>query len=100
MIGFGWMLLVPGIVLTPLPPPFTFGIFLLVPGLAILIAYSKDMRRLVQALRARWGLLDRVLNAWENRVPGWMGRSLKRTNPGPVRRARFIRRARKTEAGQ
>ena len=87
MITLGWLLLIPGLVFVVLPPPFAFGIFMVLPGIAILVAYSKGMRRLIQAIRARFRPVDGALKAIETRVPDLLGRSLKRTNPSAIGRA-------------
>lgn len=87
MITLGWLLLIPGLVFVVLPPPFAFGIFMVLPGVAILIAYSKGMRRLIQSIRARFSTVDKALKAVETRVPDLLGRSLKRTNPSAIGRA-------------
>lgn len=79
MLALGWALLLPGLIFVVLPPPFAFGIFMVLPGIAILVAYSKTMRRLVQRVRARHTTVDVALGAVETRVPGWIGRTLKRT---------------------
>lgn len=95
MIALGWILLVPGMVFLILPPPFAFGIFMVLPGIAILVANSKGMRRLVQRIRGRYRMVNISLGAVENRGPGWLTRSLKRTNPAARVRAMKQRRARK-----
>lgn len=87
MITLGWLLLIPGLIFVVLPPPFAFGIFMVLPGIAILVAYSKGMRRLIQGIRARFRAADTALKAIETRVPDLLGRSLKRTNPSAIGRA-------------
>ncbi len=87
MLILGWLLLIPGLVVVILPPPFAFGIFLVLPGVAILISYSKIMRRLIQKIRARYKFVDTALRAVEQRLPGWISRALKRTNPEAHTRA-------------
>jgi len=77
----GWVLFVPGLILTPLPPPFAFGLFLLMPGLALLIVHSSYMRRSVRYLRQKHSAVDRVILALEARVPQQMSRVLKLTRP-------------------
>lgn len=87
MITLGWLLLIPGLIFVVLPPPFAFGIFMVLPGIAILVAYSKGMRRLIQGIRARFRSVDSALKAIETRVPDLLGSSLKRTNPSAIGRA-------------
>lgn len=87
MLTLGWLLLIPGLVFVVLPPPFAFGIFMVLPGVAILIAYSKGMRRLIQSIRARFNAVDIALKAVETRVPDLLGSSLKRTNLAAIGRA-------------
>jgi len=95
MIVLGWLLLIPGLIFVILPPPFAFGIFMVLPGIAILVGYSKGMRRLVQHVRGRYSIVDRALTAVETRVPDFIGRNLKRTNPAALARAlRWRKRAR------
>ena len=77
----GWILFVSGLILTPLPPPFAFGLFLLMPGLALLIVHSSYMRRSVRYLRQQHPDVDRVVLALEARVPKQMSRVLKLTRP-------------------
>lgn len=95
MITLGWLLLIPGLIFVVLPPPFAFGIFMVLPGIAILVAYSKGMRRLIQGIRARFSVVDTALQAIETRVPDLLGRSLKRTNPSAIGRALRQKRKRK-----
>lgn len=92
MIVLGWALLIPGLVFVALPPPFAFGVFMVLPGVAILVAYSKFMRRLVQGVRARYGFVDKGMGAVETHLPAWFRRHLKRTNPAAVARASRARR--------
>ncbi len=87
MIILGWLLLIPGLVFVILPPPFAFGIFMVLPGIAILIAHSRAMRRLIQTVRARFPIVNTSLSAVETRVPDLMAKSLKRTNPSVFARA-------------
>ncbi|MDF1687966.1 MAG: hypothetical protein P1U50_14350 [Parvibaculaceae bacterium] len=77
----GWILFVSGLILTPLPPPFAFGLFLLMPGLALLIVHSSYMRRSVRYLRQKYSAVDRAASALEDRVPAQMRRVLKLTRP-------------------
>ncbi|MBL1234431.1 MAG: hypothetical protein COB70_002165 [Rhodobiaceae bacterium] len=77
----GWILFVSGLILTPLPPPFAFGLFLLMPGLALLIVHSSYMRRRARSLRQKYSTVDRVVLALEARAPKQMGRVLKLTRP-------------------
>jgi len=98
LIVLGWALLVPGLILVVLPPPFAFGIFLVLPGVALLVANSKFMRRVVQRVRARHGRIDRAMVAVETRLPDWFHRHLKRTRPGAI--ARAARRKRSGHPGQ
>lgn len=99
MVILGWALLIPGLVFVALPPPFAFGIFMVLPGVAILVAYSKGMRRLVQRIRARHHLVDTSMSSIETRAPGPLGRSLRRTNPAAlIRSIRSKRRKKKAHS--
>ena len=95
MLALGWLLLIPGLVIVVLPPPFAFGVFLVLPGVALLIANSKLMRRLIQRIRARNRFVDVSLHAVETRIPGWISRALKSTNPAAHARARRRKRRQK-----
>lgn len=77
----GWILFVSGLILTPLPPPFAFGIFLLMPGLALLIVHSSYMRRRARHLRQKYSAVNQAVLTLEARVPKQMGRVLKLTRP-------------------
>ena len=77
----GWVLFVSGLILTPLPPPLAFGLFLLMPGLALLIVHSSYMRRSMRYLRQKYSAVDRVVLALEAQVPKQMSRVLKLTRP-------------------
>jgi|UPI0005EDA16F hypothetical protein len=81
MIALGWSLFVPGLVLTPLPPPFAFGLFMMMPGLVILLIYSSSVRRTLRKARRRYHWLNISVIMLEKRAPGKMGRILRTTRP-------------------
>jgi len=61
LLTIGWVLTAAGVIVTPLPPPFAFGIFLLAAGLVILTANSKTVRRGVQYVRHHNDWFSRAL---------------------------------------
>jgi len=81
MVALGWCLFVPGLVLTPLPPPFAFGLFMMLPGLAILVIYSSAVRRRLKRLRQRFHWLNIAVIIIEKRAPQKFGRILRTTRP-------------------
>lgn len=102
MLIIGWALLIPGLVFVVLPPPFAFGAVMVLAGVAILVAHSRFMRRVVQWVRAHFPFVDRAMRVIEQRLPDWVRRQLKRTRPEALRRA-FRRRRRhrpSSHAGQ
>jgi len=91
MVVIGSVLLVVGTIMTPLPPPFAFGIVLVLIGLAILAAWSKTARRWMQKGRERFPSLSDRLERVSPRLPDGLRRTLKRTSPAPLRRLHRLR---------
>lgn len=70
LIILGWVLVIVGGAMTPLPPPFAFGIILLLTGLYLLVWQSKWMRRALQHLRHRYP-----------ETLGWLNRHKRPSSP-------------------
>lgn len=98
LLVFGWCLVLAGLVVTPLPPPFAFGVVLLVIGLAILSTQSRVVRRAVQRVRHRHPDFSRGIDRAGPRLPSWLRRSIDRTRPAPL--ARLQRRRNGLRSGQ
>src|SRR5690606_29142263 len=81
MVALGWGIFVPGLVLTPLPPPFASGLSMMLPGLVILVIYSPFVRRGLKRLRRRFHWLNMAVLAMEKRAPEKMRRILRTTRP-------------------
>lgn len=100
LLSVGWILTAAGLIVTPLPPPFAFGIFLLAAGLIILTANSKTVRRWVQYARHHHGWLSRAFERLTHRHTGAGAATLRgmirRTNPHALARFRRMR-AQRTE---
>jgi len=81
MVALGWCLFVPGLILPPLPPPFAFGLFMMLPGLVILVIYSASVRRNLKRLRKRFHGVNIAVLMIEKRAPAKMKRILRTTRP-------------------
>ncbi len=75
---FALILIVVGAItaITPIP----FGLPLVIIGFLMLATISPATLRF---LRRRWGWLDRRLRWMQKKLPNWMTRSLKRSDPYP-----------------
>lgn len=91
LLIIGWVLTVVGAIVTPLPPPFAFGIYLLGAGIAILIANSRAVRRFIQFLRLRHPRLCAFLLKAERVLPRVLGKALSRTGPATTERWRRLK---------
>lgn len=80
MIPFAVVLLIAGVVVTPLPIPF--GVPMILAALTILIARSDRVARWFSRLRARYGRLNRWVSFMEAQAPEAMAATLRRTRPG------------------
>ena len=91
MLALGWVLTIVGIVVMPMPIPIPLiGALPLMAGLAILIHYSRSMRRMVQRVRHRVRWISYMLEHFARRAPKKIGRILHRSHPAPIeRRARI-----------
>jgi hypothetical protein len=75
----GWVLVVGGGILTPLPIPV--GLLLFGLGLAVLARDSRMVRHGVRRLRARYPGLSARLNDAGRRAPRWLARLIRLTEP-------------------
>lgn len=95
MISFGVLLIVGGVLASPLPIPFPVGLVLILAGSAILVAHSKGFRRFVQYLRHRNDRLSRAVDYATHRAPEKVKPVLRRTQPNALHR--HARRQRKKD---
>ena len=91
MLTVGWILTLVGIVVTPMPIPIPLiGLLPLMAGLAILINYSRTMRRIIQRVRHRVRWLSYMLEHFAHRAPKKIRAILARSHPRSIeRRARI-----------
>ena len=91
MLTLGWILTIVGVVVTPMPIPIPLiGLLPLMAGLAILIHYSRRMRRLIQRARHRVRWLSYMLEHFAHRAPKKIRAILARSHPKSIeRRARI-----------
>jgi hypothetical protein len=87
MLALGWVLTLVGIVVTPMPIPIPLiGILPFMAGLAILIHYSRTMRRVIQRVRHRVRWLSYMLEHFAHRAPTKIARILHRSHPRSIER--------------
>lgn len=86
MLTFGVVLIVAGILASPLPIPFPVGLVLILGGCAVLVAHSKGFRRFIQYLRHRNDSLSRAVDYATHRAPEKVKPVLHRTRPHALRR--------------
>jgi hypothetical protein len=79
----GWLLVIGGGILTPLPVPV--GLLCLALGLALLANDSLWVRRRIRRLRARYPVFSERLAHAGRRAPRWLARAIRRTDPGAKR---------------
>jgi len=91
MLTVGWILTLVGIVVTPMPIPIPLiGLLPLMAGLAILIHYSRTMRRVIQRVRHRVRWISYMLEHFAHRLPKKIAAILARSHPRSIERhARF-----------
>jgi len=75
----GWLLVIGGGILTPLPIPV--GLVTLTLGLALLAHDSRWLRWHIRRLRQRYPALSRRLGRVGQRAPRWLARVIRRTEP-------------------
>jgi len=75
----GWLLVLSGGILTPMPIPV--GLLLLGLGLALLAHDSRWMRHQLRSLRGRYPSFSERLAAIGRRAPRWLARVIRRTAP-------------------
>ena len=87
MLTVGWVLTLVGIVVTPMPIPIPLiGLLPLMAGLAILIHYSRNMRRVIQRVRHRVRWISYMLEHFAHREPRKIARILHRSHPKAIER--------------
>lgn len=92
LISIGWILVIFGAVITPLPPPFAFGLIMVVAGLSILAANSKPARRRIQLLRHQNPSFSELVSRIDAALPNAVAGIEKRTSPVPLERRQRIQR--------
>ena len=76
-----------GIVVTPMPIPIPLiGILPMMAGLALLIHYSRSMRRVIQRVRHRVRWISYMLEHFAHRAPKKIARILHRSHPASIER--------------
>lgn len=75
----GWLLVLGGGILTPLPIPV--GLLLLGLGLALLARDNQGLRRAIRRLRARYPAFSTRLGRVGQRAPRWLARLIRLTEP-------------------
>jgi hypothetical protein len=87
MLTLGWVLTLVGIVVTPMPIPIPLiGLLPLMAGLAILINYSRTMRRLIQRARHRVRWVSYMIEHMAKRAPKKIAQILHRSHPASIER--------------
>jgi hypothetical protein len=83
ILAGGWLLIITGALVTPLPIPLPFpvGIMVFLVGCAILTAHSKAFRRGVQQLRHRNSWLSRGFERITRRAPSQVKTMEESTRP-------------------
>lgn len=94
MVVVAIVLMVAGLLMSPLPIPLPIGLATFLLGCAILVTHSKSSRRFVQYIRHRNDWLSRTLDWATHRAPEKVKAVLHRTRPHAFRRHER-RRARK-----
>jgi xanthosine utilization system XapX-like protein len=91
LLALGWVLLVGGILITPMPIPIPLiGIVPFLLGCAILSQNSKVFRRFLQSVRHRYEWFSKRIEQTGHRMPGMVKHMIRRTNPiAHVRLARL-----------
>jgi len=77
----GWMLIICGVILVPLPIPF--GLILIALGLLFVAPSSPTIRRAIRKLRRRYPGLDNQLERIRPYVPLFISRIIEVTRPDP-----------------
>ena len=78
-LAVAWLLLVGGILITPLPLPV--GILMLVPGVALLARRSRFVRQRIRVLCKRYPGFSEHLKRLEPKVNEAIARTLRETDP-------------------
>lgn len=95
MVILACLLMVGGILLSPLPVPVPIGLVTFLAGSAILVTHSKSSRRFVQYIRHRNDWLSRTLDWATHRAPDKVRAVLHRTRPHAFQRQARLRNRKK-----
>jgi hypothetical protein len=79
LIGLAIVLILLGLLILPLPLPF--GILLFLTGCGLLVSVSETASRYFRKLRTKYPGFNRLIARVEFRLPGALGRALRRTAP-------------------
>ncbi len=79
MLGLGWLLVVLGLAITPLPIPV--GLIMVLFGLAILTLKSDSLRAFLRARRQRYRRLSAKLTGITPKLPKLLRRAVELTDP-------------------
>jgi hypothetical protein len=82
LMGLALLLILAGLVILPLPLPF--GAFLLIVGCALLVSVNEAASLRFKRLRSDYPRLNRLVAPIERRLPGALGRAMRRTAPDSV----------------
>ena len=75
----GWLLVIGGVLVTPLPIPT--GILMIALGLGVLARRSRSVRRLIRSLRGRFPRISLKLQGLEPRLGKGLSKVLRATDP-------------------
>lgn len=75
----GWLLIVPGLIVTPMPIPL--GLLMIGSGLVLLSRESRCVRRQLKKLRTRYPGLSARLEKAAQRMPVWLRETIRQTEP-------------------
>lgn len=82
ILGVGWLCLIGGIVILPMPIPIPLiGIVPVLVGCAILSQHSKAFRRFFQYVRHRFEWFSSFIERVAHRTPAMVKHMIRRTNP-------------------
>lgn len=85
---FGWCLILVGIPMFPLPIPL--GLPMILIGAAIVVYENHYWERVVRFWRRRYPHWDEKIHNARFRVPGFVRRTIHKTDPRPLRAKRDV----------
>lgn len=80
--GLALLLMLAGLIILPLPLPF--GALLLIVGCALLVSVNEAASLRFKQLRSDYPRLNRLVAPLERRLPGALGRAMRRTAPDVI----------------